>query len=513
MGNFEQNNKRIARNALFLYIRQFLVMGITLFTSRIVLRELGVLDYGIYNVVGGIVAMMGLLNTSMSVASQRYITFALGQGNLEKLKTVFRSSFQGYLFLCIILLILAETIGVWFINNHLVIPNSRIVAANWVFQLSILACVNALLTNSYNACIIAHEHMNVYAYISVIEVSLKLFVAYSLTVIQYDSLIVYGLLILLCQIFISIIYRIYCVNKFQECRVSFLFDKKTFIQLLSFSGWNLLGSIATLLKTQGLNIVLNMFFSPVINASRGIAVQVNNAISQFFSNFYTAFRPQITKYYAKGDMENVIKLINKSSLYSYFLIILLALPILLETPTIIQIWLSQTPSYVISFTRLIILITVCDAMSNPLMTVMQAVGDLKLYQGVLSPIILLNVPLSYVALTVIKDPNVVFYISLCLSFVCLVIRILFVSRYVKNFKLLIYLKNVYGRGLLVTCIAIIAPLVVHAITEETLMNFVFRLITCLTSTMIAIYTLGINKNERKIINSIFLKKILRRKKL
>lgn len=507
MDNISQNNKRIAKNALFLYIRQFLIVIITLFTSRVVLKELGVMDYGIYNVIGGIVAMMGILNSSMSVATQRYITYELGENNVDRLKIIFSSSFQSYLILSIVLLLLAETIGLWFINNYLVIPDERLYAANWVFQFSIFSCINALLTNPYNACIIAHEQMNVYAYISIIEVTLKLIIAYLLMVVSFDRLIIYALLIFICQFIVTCIYRIYCVKNFKECRISFLFDKKTFIQLLSFSGWNLFGSAATLLKTQGINIVLNMFFSPVINASRGIAVQINNAISQFFANFYTAFRPQITKYYAQGDIDNVIKLVTKSSLYSYYLILLVALPVLLETPVVIHIWLGQTPDYVVSFTRLIIMITICDALANPLMTVMQAVGELKLYQSVLSPIILLNVPLSYISLVCGGDPNSVFFISLVLSLICLIIRVIFVHRYIEKFSLFKYFKDVYGRSSVVTLIAVIPPVIVHMLTSETILFFVVRLLICIISTCLTIYFCGITFTERKKLNDFLIKKV------
>lgn len=502
MVDVSQNNKRIAKNTLFLYMRQFLIMGITLYTSRVVLRELGVLDYGIYNVVGGVVALIGVLNSSMSVASQRYITYEMGQGNIERLRSVFNSSFFIYCIISIALLVLGESIGMWFIDNHMVIPDDRINAAHWVFQFSLFACINTMLSNPYNACIIAHEHMNVYAYISVLEVILKLLVVYLLSMVAFDKLIAYAILILACQFIVAFMYRWYCIKHFQECRISFSFDKATFKQLLSFSGWNFMGSFASLLKTQGLNIVLNMFFSPVINASRGIAVQVNNAVSQFFSNFYTAFRPQIIKYYAQNDIDNMVKLVSRSSLYSYYLMLFITLPILLETPAIIHLWLGQTPDYVVSFTRLIVLITVCDAMSNPLMTVVQAVGNLKRYQAVLTPIILLNIPLSYIALLYGFSPNTVFYISLCLSFICLIVRLIFVKYFIRRFSLKKYLCRVYGRCVLVTIAAMIMPLCLYIMTNKSLMQFFMNVVICVICSSVSIYLLGMSRAERDKLNKI-----------
>lgn len=507
MNDVSQNNKRIVKNTFFLYIRQFLIMGITLYTSRVILNELGVSDFGIYNVVGGVVTMMGIFNTAMSVATQRYLTYEIGQKNSSRIVEIFSSSFFIYCIIGVLLLVLGETVGIWFIDNHLIIPDDRIKAAHWVFQFSLFASINTMLSTPYNACIIAHEHMNVYAYISIVEVTLKLLVAYALSVVAYDKLIIYAFLVLMCQFIVTLIYRLYCIKHFKECRISLSLSKKTFTQLLSFSGWNLLGAVATLLKTQGLNIVLNMFFSPAINASRGIAVQVNNAVSQFFSNFYTAFRPQIIKYYAQNDIGNMVRLVSRSSLYAFYLILVISMPILMETPMIIHLWLGQTPEYVVSFTRLIVLITICDAMSNPLMTVMQAVGNLKLYQSVLVPILLLNVPLSYVALIYGCSPNMVFYISLCLSFICLLIRLIFVKHYIIAFPLKKYFMEVYGLSIVITFVASIIPFCVHFLTEDSVMFFFIRILICIIFSSLAIYFIGLTKMEKNYLKMFIIKKL------
>lgn len=332
MSNNSVNNKRIAKNTLLLYVRMFFVMAVTLFTSRVVLATLGVTDFGIYNVVGGVVAMMGILNNAMAVSTQRYLTFELGRGDAVRLKQVFCMCLAIFVMLAVVVVVLGETVGLWFLNSKMTIPADRMVAANWVYQFSILACVASLIVTPYNAVIIARERMNVYAYVGILEVVLKLAVVYLLLVIPVDRLTTYGLLILLSQIVIAVIYMLYCTRHFAEARYRVYWDGSLFRELVSYSGWNLFGSAAGVVKGQGLNILLNMFFTPAVNAARGIAYQVNAAITQFFTNFYTAVRPQITKYYAQGDMEEMTKLIFRSSKMSFYLIMLISMPVIIEAP-------------------------------------------------------------------------------------------------------------------------------------------------------------------------------------
>ena len=350
------NNKRIAKNTILLYIRMFFIMAVTLYTSRVVLNTLGVVDFGIYNVVGGVVAMMGILNGAMAVSTQRYLTFELGRGDMVRLKQVFSVCFTIFFLLSVIVVILAETVGLWFLHNKMVIPAERMTAANWVYQYSILACILSLVVNPFNAIIIAHERMNVYAYVSILEVSLKLAVVYLLLVIPADRLSTYGLLILISQAIVALTYIVYCWRHFKETHYRFYWERPLFLELVSYSGWNLFGSVSGLVKGQGLNILLNMFFNPAVNAARGIAYQINSAITQFFTNFYTAVRPQITKYYAQGDMEDMLKLVFRSSKFSFYLIMLISMPIVIEAPYIVNLWLGQLPEYVVPFTRLIIVI-------------------------------------------------------------------------------------------------------------------------------------------------------------
>ena len=465
------NNKRIAKNTLFLYVRMLLIMAVTLYTSRVVLKTLGVEDFGIYNVVGGIVAMLGILNGAMSVSTQRYLTFELGKKNMVRLNQVFSTCFLIYILLSGVFFVLAETVGLWFLNNKLVIPEERMAAANWVYQFSIISCIITLMANPYNAVLIAREKMNIYAYISIIEVVLKLVIVYLLLVIPFDRLIVYGGLFLAMSIVVTMIYCIYCIRNYGESRFQYYWDKPLFMQLMSYSGWNLFGSLSALVKGQGLNILLNMFFSPAVNASRGIAYQINNAITQFFTNFYTAVRPQITKYYAQGDLGNMFKLVFRSSKFSFYLIFLLSLPIIIEAPYVIQLWLGQLPEYVVPFTRVIVLISAIDSMSTPLMTTCHATGRIKLYQSVVGTLIICNVPISYCFLKFLDcSPNIVFAVSLCLSTIALFIRIWIVKYLIETFPVWRYVKSVLLLSLAIAAVSAVLPSVLYVTMESSFLS-------------------------------------------
>lgn len=478
-------------------------MVVSLFTSRIILQALGVEDFGIYNVVGGVVAMMGVLNGAMSVSTQRFLTFELGCGNLIRLKQVFSTCFTIYVFLSILVLLLGETIGLWFLNYKMVIPDNRLVAANWVYQFTLISCINSLMSNPYNAIIIAREKMNIYAYISIVEVALKLIVVYLLLIIPYDRLTMYGALIMSVSILVTMIYRFYCTSKYPESRFHFYWEKALFIRLLSYSGWNLFGSISSLVKGQGLNILLNVFFNPAVNASRAIAYQINTAITQFFTNFYTAVRPQITKYYAQNDLENMFKLVFRSSKYSFYLIYIISLPILIGTPYLVRLWLGQLPEYVVVFTRIIVVISAVDSMATPLMTTAHAIGNIKLYQSIVGTVTILNIPISYLLLEyVICSPVVVFIVSLCLSIICLFLRLWVVNRLV-NFPVWRYVKEVFLNSLLIAVSAAIIPLIVYMQMSEGILSFTIVFITCIISSFFFFYFLGLSQGEKsKLINLV-----------
>jgi O-antigen/teichoic acid export membrane protein len=509
MADISANNKRIAKNTLVLYVRMFIMMAISLYTSRVVLKILGVEDFGIYNVVGGIVSMMGVINGAMSVSTTRYLTFELGKGDMVRLKQTFRMCVNIYGLLALILLILSETIGLWFLNTQLVIPDGRMVAANWVFQFSILSTIFSLLTNPYNAVIISREKMSIYAYISLADAVLKLGIVYLLLLVPFDKLIVYGFFLMLLIILNTSIYFIYCNRKYQESRYSFYWETSLFKQLLSYTGWNLFGSASSLVKGQGLNILLNMFFNPSVNAARGIAYQVNTTVSQFFTNFYTAVRPQITKYYAQQDLDNMFKLVFRSSKMAFFLILLISLPLIIEAPYVIQLWLGQLPEFVVPFMRLILVITAVDAMANPLMTTAHATGKIALYQSMIGIMTILNIPISYTLLCYGGSPLTVFYISLIIAILNLFIRLWIVKRLV-DFPVWDYVRTVLLTCVLVCVISALIPCIVYELLQED--NFVRFIIVCIlsvSSSLFTMYVVGLSSDERQIVMK-YAKKIIKK---
>lgn len=492
------NNRRIAKNTILLYIRMFFIMAVTLFTSRVVLNTLGVIDFGIYNVVGGVVSMMGILNGAMSVSTQRYLTFELGRGDQLRLNQVFSVCLTIFFLLSVVIIALAETVGLWFLHNKMVIPVERMIAADYVYQFSVIACILSLLVNPFNATIIAHERMNVYAYVSILEVLLKLGVVYLLLVIPADRLATYGFLILMSQVLVTFTYIIYCMRNFSETHYHFYWERPLFVELVSYSGWNLFGSVSSLVKGQGLNILLNLFFNPAVNAARGIAYQINSAITQFFTNFYTAVRPQITKYYAQGDMENMIKLIFRSSKFSFYLIMLISMPIVLEAPYIVKLWLGQLPDYVVPFTRLIIVISAIDAMASPLMTAAHATGRIRLYQSSVGTMTILNLPISYFFLKLGGQPLTVFYVSLFISIFCLFMR-LWIIRRLMIFPVKQYILHIFGSCIIICAISLFVPLVAHLYLTKNLLNVILIFLICVISSVVTIYNIGLTKHERSLI--------------
>lgn len=503
----ESNNKRIAKNTLMLYFRMLIIMVVSLYTSRIVLQVLGVEDFGIYNVVGGIVAMMGLLNSAMASSIQRYFSFELGKNDIKQLSKTFSTSLLIYIILCGIFLVLAETIGLWFLNNKLLIPAERMFAANWVYQFSVISVINTLLVNPYNASIIAHERMSIYAYVSIVEVVLKLLIVFMVSWAGYDRLIMYGFLYMAASLVVTMIYRIYCIRNFEECRFKRVDDKGLFWQLVRYSGWNLFGASSGLVKGHGLNILLNMFFNPAINAARGIAYQVNGQVMQFSSNFYTAVRPQITKYYAAGDIENMKFLAFRSSKLSYFLVLILSLPVIIETPTIISSWLGQLPDYVVPFIRIIIIISAIETMSFPLMTISHATGRIALFQSLTGTLIILNIPVSYSILRFYPNPMVVFFVSLVISTVCLFARIWVVKRLVPEFPALNYIYDVIFKSLLVTICSATLPVLSLYYFDSSILVSIFNIGLCVFSSVVCAFALGLNKQERTMVTDMIMKKL------
>lgn len=496
------NNKRIAKNTLLLYFRMLFMMAVSLYTSRVVLNTLGIEDFGIYNVVGGVVAMFGFINSAMASSTQRYLTFELGRGNAKQLSNVFSTSVWIHGLIAVFVLLLAETVGLWFLYNKMTIPADRMEAALWTYQCSILSAMVMIMSVPYNASIIAHERMSAFAYISVLEVVLKLAVVYLLQIGNFDKLKLYALLILSVQLLIRIIYGSYCKRHFKEVRIRKVRDWRLFREILSFAGWNLWGNCAAIAFTQGVNILLNMFFGPAVNAARGVAVQVQGAITQFSANFQTAMNPQITKSYATQDYAYMHSLVFRSSRFTFFLLLFLSLPVMLETETILSIWLKTVPEHTVTFLRLILCVTIIDAVANPLMVSAAATGKVKLYQGVVGGILLCILPVSYIVLKLGGNPASVFIVHLCICAIAFMVR-LFIIRPMIHLSLRAYMMNVIYRCIFVGILASLLPLGLKELLSESFISFLTVCIACVLSVGLVAYYFGLSASERTFIRGKF----------
>ena len=473
-------------------------MCVALFTSRVILNTLGVEDYGIYNVVGGIVAMFGFLNGSMSSATQRYITFALGKGDMERLKTVFSTTLQIHALIAIIIVILGETIGLWFLYSEVQIPAERMNAAFWVLQCSIVSMVVMIISVPYNSDIIAHEKMSAFAYISILEAVLKLGIVYLLVISPYDKLIVYAVLLLLVQVLIRFCYSIYCNRHFEETRYRHVWDKALFKEMTSFAGWSLFGNLSAVLFGQGLNMLLNVFFGPIVNAARGIAVQVQSAIQQFVSNFQMALNPQITKTYAKGEMEEMHTLMFRSARFSFYLLFLLSLPVLFETDFLLTIWLKIVPENTVTFLRIMICTSLIYTCANPMIIVNQATGKVKKYQAVCGTTLIMILPISYILLKLGLPPWSVFVCHFVMECVCQLARMIMLRPLI-GLRIRDYFTNVYSKIFLVVAVSVILPAIVYNIMDATVLRFFVVSIVCLVSVALFAYSLGLTSNERRFV--------------
>lgn len=494
--NYSANNRRIAKNTFLLYIRMLFNMIVSLYTSRIVLNVLGIEDFGIYNVVGGIITMFTFLNSAMAASTQRFLTFEIGKN--RSIHKVFSSSIIIHRVIALAIFILGETIGLWFINSQLNIPDNRMQAANWVYQCSIIICIINIISLPYNATIIAYEKMQAFAYISIIETALKLIVILVLPLFSCDKLPIYTSLLLAVAIIIRISYTEYCHRTFPETKMKLYKDKQLFKEMTNFASWSLVGNLALIAYTQGTNILLNIFFGPAINAARGIALQIQNAINSFCLNFQTALNPQITKSFATQDISYMHLLIVRSSKFSFYLLLILSLPVLIETNTIIRWWLGSIPEHVSNFARIILIIGMIDSISNPLIISAQATGKIRAYQITIGGILLCILPISYIALNWGAPPESVFIIHLGIACLAQVIRLLIIRPMI-GISLRYYFNEVIMKIGSVFTLSLIFPIILRYILPTTWWSFILICFTCTCSTLLIIYQLGLSKQEKMFI--------------
>jgi len=461
----------------------------------VILQTLGVEDYGVYNVVGGVITMFTFLNSAMSSATSRYITFEIGKGNMERLKKVFSTALQIHAIIALLIVILGETVGLWFLMNELVIPDGRMDAAMWVYQCSIISCVVTIMSVPYNADIIAHEKMSAFAYISVLEIILKLLIVYLLVVLPFDKLKVYAVLVLMVGLLIRYIYTRYCHKHFEESHYIHRIDKSLLKEMSSFAGWSFWGNLAGILYSQGLNMMLNIFFGPVVNAARGIATQIQHVVTQFVTNFQMALNPQITKTYASGELDKMHSLMFRSARFSFMLLFFLSLPIMLETNYIFTLWLGIVPENTVIFARIIIAISLIYTIANPCVIANQATGKVKVYQAVVGGLLLLILPISYIVLKMGAPAYSVFIVHFCVESVAQFAR-MYMLRNMIDLPLLSYLRNIYLPIMGVVLLSVVLPMLVYSNMQEGIIRLLAVGITCVTSVTITSLFIGMTRNER-----------------
>lgn len=486
----QSNNKRILKNTLYLYMRMFFLMIISLYTSRIVLQTLGITDYGVYNVVGGFVSLFAILTNSLSNAISRYITIEIGRHDIKRANNVFCLSVNLLLLMAIIVLIISELFGICFINCHLNVPSSRLTAARWVFQLSLLSFLIGLISIPYNALIIAHERMSAFALISIFEAVFKLASIYIVSILSCDKLILWAIMQTLSSILIRLIYGLYCSRQFKECRYHLFMKKNIFKEMGYFAGWNFIGEAAGILRNQGVNVLLNLYFGPVINAANGIAMQVNGMISQFSGNFLTAVNPQIIKLYAEGNLDSSYSLVNRSAKFSFFLMLIVTSPLLFETNFFLTLWLGKFPPETVLFVQLSLILSLIEILSYPIITLQRATGIMRDYQIVSGTIHLLNFPIAWLFLIKGSPAYCVYCVAIFLAIINTFARLYMLHRIIP-ISMSTYCQNVLSRVLLVSVISYIS---ISILTFSHIINVLMSVILCVISCV-----LGLDKTERKML--------------
>ena len=497
------NNSRIAKNTLALYIRMFLSMGVSLFTSRIVLQNLGVDNYGIYTIVGGFVALFAFFNGPLNAAASRFFAFEIGKGKSENLKIVFGSILYIHLLYAVITVVLLEAVGLYLLTNKLVIPHERMFAAVWVFHFSVVGILITIIQTPLVALIIATERMKIYAYLGIVDVVVKLAVAVAINVYSKgDKLILYACLLLAANILVFLIYHIYCNRNIRHAynlkpQINLTLQKT----MLGYTGWTLVGQASYMLRTQGTNVIFNLFFGVVMNAAIGITNQVNGVLNSFRDSLTIAMNPQIIKRYASGDNDGMNSLITQGAKISFFLFFLIVLPVLLHTEYLLSIWLVEVPHYTSIFTQLLVISSLINSLSGTMEIAVTATGKIMSYQLVVRGILLFNVPVSYLFLKFGYPPTTVFYISIIFYSASLFLAIAIVKMKIPRFSARYFVSSVLGKSILVAILSFVPPFILKKYVTETLVSFCIVSTVCVISSSLSILFVGLNKYERNWVYS------------
>ena len=489
------NNKRIAKNTLSLYFRMMFIMLITLYASRVVLEKLGIIDYGINNAVGGLAVMFTFFSSSLANVSQRFLNIELGRKDLKGAKRVFNQHFVIYLCFIVAVLFLAETLGLWFILNKMVIPPERLVAALWVYQFTVISLCITLLGIIFNAVIIAHENMKVYSYIGIFEGIAKLLIAFAISVVPFDKLICYAALLMCVSMSTQFFYAYHCFKYYQECKLQLSWNINVFKETLPLISWNIVGTAVYAVNHQGTNLLLNMYFGPAVNAARAVAMQINHAIMNLGTGFYTAVRPQITKSYAAGDYDYMNKLFFNSSKYSVFLLWMLCLPVMLNINEILELWLVDVPQYTGIFTVWILAYSIVDILNNPIWSIALSIGKLKKYIMIGSSVFLCAFPISYICLEKGASPTSIFITLFIVRIVYLFAVVKIIRTYIP-FSLKEYFREVIFRSFVVLTISGFISLAIHLLIPQSFTGLLLNVGFSLLVIALSVWFLGINHSER-----------------
>ncbi|MDR0538804.1 MAG: lipopolysaccharide biosynthesis protein [Tannerellaceae bacterium] len=503
------NKRRIARNTIALYVRTLLVMLATLYTSRIALGTLGVEDFGIYDVVGSVVTVFSFANLAMTAATQRFLNYELGRGSAEGLRRVFGTSFIIHAGISVIILIVFETGGLWFLQNRMNIPVERADAAFGAYQFAVIASVVSFASVPYHAAIIAHERMDAFAYISIFEVAGRLIAVYALTLVSSDRLATYGVLVCIAQATTRLAYIMYCRRFFPETHCMIAWEKRLFGNMLSFCGWNLFGNIAFVCLTQGTNVLLNLFFDPVVNAAKGVATQVQMAVTSFFANMQVAFNPQVVKSFVAGNTANTRNLIFLCTRISFYLALMLSLPVLFDTNVILRIWLkNNVPVYTTVFVQLSMIIAIFQSMGSPLIMGNAATGEVKKLMTTVGLLFWTVIPLSYIGLKLGGSPPTVFWVQIVLMIVAHIIRIRIVGKQL-GFSVADYCKCALNRMALVSIVCLTPLYVLHLSMAEGMLRLLTCAILSVATVGFASFFLGLTGEERMMVKNFVIQKIKR----
>lgn len=509
MSNISSNNKRIAKNTFYLYLRMVISTVVSLYTVRVVLNVLGEQDYGIYNVIGGVVILFSFLNHAMNSATQRFLSYEIGRNDDVMLRKTFSMSINCHVILALSVLVLLETIGLWFINTQINIPESRTLAAHFVYQFSIITFVLNILRVPFTASIISFERMSFYAYMSIIEVLLNLGIVYILLLdIDIDKLILYAALKSLISAIFIILSYLYCKRQFKSCRYSFFWDSSLFKKLFSFSGWSMIGAGSTLVTQSGSNILINIFCGVTVNAAYGIASQVSSVIYQFVSNFQLAFQPQIVKLHASKQVEEQVSLVNRASKLSYFLLLVIFVPFVLKADFVLDLWLKETPSYAVEFCRWMLVYSLIDSIQAPLWMTISATGRIKGYSIWSSLLVSLNLPIAWMLLFLGCSPVSVFMVRVALNLIAAIIRTFYVNRFLR-FPIKSYVTNVFCKAIPVTLLSFSIAYFLDSLFLDDIISIIIEISLIVLLTGSIIYMWGLSSSERSFVRNTINLKLLR----